>query len=60
MSTRTGRPSIIIDLTHSLVYMYVESQSSLLLAERALSRDCSVKMWSSENQYLTASQSKGG
>ena len=32
----------------------------LLLAERAQSRDYSVKMWSSENQYLTASQAKDG
>ena len=32
----------------------------LLLVERALSRDFPCKMWSSENQYLTASQSKGG
>ena len=32
-----------------------EKNYILLLAEPALSRDYSVKMWSSENQYLTAS-----
>ena len=43
------------DLCHSLLVYHL-----LLLAERALSRDYSIKMWSSENQYLTASKSKGG
>ena len=33
---------------------------TLLLADCVLSRDYFVKIWSSENQYLTASQSKGG
>ena len=34
-------------------------QRILLLAERALSRDYSVKMWSSKTLYLTASRAEG-
>ena len=44
----------------SLVNVTYDGYDKLLLAECAVSRDYSVKMWSSENQYLTASQSKGG
>ena len=37
----------------------VEKHLLLLLIERALNKDYPCKMWSSENQYLTALQTKG-
>ena len=42
-----------------IVCPYSEEDKPLLLAERAISRDYLVKMWSSKMLYLTASRAEG-